>query len=226
MNPSCAVTKFTLACGCRPDELYRSLLPARRVASSGSVPRSPRQKRRTASRYLPFHSVQPGREVADLIAALADVPRLGDELHARDHGILLDDVEERRQPIDRVQLARERGREVEAEAIHVHVLDPVAQAVHHQLQHVRRLHVQRVAGAGEVLVARRPARLQPVVARVVDAAERQRGTVMIALGGVVVDDVENHFETRGVQRADHRLEFAWRRRPDSRETANRVSGAK
>jgi hypothetical protein len=49
-----------------------------------------------------------------------------------------------------VQLARKRGREVEAEAIHAHVLHPVAQAVHHQLQHVRRLHVQRVAGAGEV----------------------------------------------------------------------------
>ena len=34
-------------------------------------------------------------EVADLVPARADVPRLGDELHLREHGVLVDDVEER-----------------------------------------------------------------------------------------------------------------------------------
>src|ERR1700693_1226014 len=35
-----------------------------------------------------------GREVADLVAALADVPRFGDQLDPAYHGVLLDDVEE------------------------------------------------------------------------------------------------------------------------------------
>jgi hypothetical protein len=46
----------------------------------------------------------------------------------------LDDVEERRQPIDVVELARERGGEVEAEAVDVHLEHPVAEAVHDELQ--------------------------------------------------------------------------------------------
>ena len=31
---------------------------------------------------------------------------------------------------------------------------------------------------------------------------------MVAFGGVVVDDVEDHFDAGGVQRLDHRLELA------------------
>src|SRR4051812_27220442 len=54
-------------------------------------------------------------EVADLVSTFADVPRLGDQLDLAHDRILLDQVEERRQPIDIVQLARERRREVEPE---------------------------------------------------------------------------------------------------------------
>ena len=50
------------------------------------------------------------REVADLVAARADVPRLGDQLHLRDDGVLVDRVEERGEPVDLVELARERRR--------------------------------------------------------------------------------------------------------------------
>ena len=73
------------------------------------------------------------REVADLVAALADVPGLGDQLDLREHRVLVDDVEEGAEPVDLVQLARERGGEVEAEAVDVHLQHPVAQAVHDQL---------------------------------------------------------------------------------------------
>ena len=62
------------------------------------------------------------REVADLVAALADVPRLGDELDLADDRVLLDEVEERRQPVDVVQLAGERRGQVEAEAVDVHLV--------------------------------------------------------------------------------------------------------
>ena len=92
------------------------------------------------------------REVADLVAPFADVPRLRDQLDPVDHRILLDEIEERAEAIDVVQLARQRRREIETEAVHVHVEHPVAQAVHDQLQHVRVHHVQRVAGARVVHV--------------------------------------------------------------------------
>ena len=72
------------------------------------------------------------------------------------------------EPIDVEQLARQRARQVEAEAVDVHLEHPVAQAVHDQLQHLRALHVQRVAAAGEVHVVARVVGDQPVVRRVVD----------------------------------------------------------
>ena len=61
---------------------------------------------------------------------------------------------------------------------------------------------------GEVHVEARLVRHQPVVARVVDALEREHRAEVVALGGVVVDDVEDHLDARGVQRLDHALELA------------------
>src|SRR3954452_4451472 len=48
---------------------------------------------------------------------------------------------------------------------------------------------------------------QAVVRRVVQAAKAQRRPVLVALGGVVVDDVEQDLEARGMERADHLLEL-------------------
>src|SRR3712207_8272458 len=44
----------------------------------------------------------------------------------RSHRVLVHQVEEGRQPVDRVQLAGQRGGQVEAEAVDVHLGDPVA----------------------------------------------------------------------------------------------------
>ena len=114
------------------------------------------------------------RKVADLIAAGPDVPRLGDELDVRERRVLMNDVEERRELVDVVQLAREHRREVEPEAVDVHVIHPVAQRIHDELDRARVLHVETVAGAGEVRVEARIL-LEPVVRAIVDAAQRQRG---------------------------------------------------
>ena len=149
-----------------------------------------------------------GREVADLVAALAHVPGFGDELHGADDRVLLDDVEEGREAVDGVQLAGQRGRQVEAEAVDVHLLDPVAQAVHDELQDVRLEHVERVAGAGVVEVAARVVRLEPVVGLVVEAPQRERRAVVAAFAGVVVDDVEDDLQAGRVERPDHGLELA------------------
>src|ERR1700760_2746975 len=67
------------------------------------------------------------REVADLVAALADVPGLGDELDLADHRVLLGQIEEHRELVDLVELAGQGGGEVEPEPVDVHVLDPVPQ---------------------------------------------------------------------------------------------------
>ena len=61
------------------------------------------------------------REVAHLVAAGAQVPRLGDQLDLRDDRILVDDVEERAQLVDFVQLAGQRAGQIEAEPVDVHV---------------------------------------------------------------------------------------------------------
>ena len=50
--------------------------------------------------------------------------------------------------------------------------------------------------------------VEPVVRLVVDAAEAQRRTAVVALGGVVVDHVEDDLDARRVQRPDHGLELA------------------
>src|SRR5690606_34140399 len=60
VNPSWQVTKLIEATGRRPDVSYRSAEPVSREANSGSAEWVPRQKSRTVSRYLPFHSVHSG----------------------------------------------------------------------------------------------------------------------------------------------------------------------
>ena len=92
--------------------------------------------------------------------------------------------------------------EIEAEAVDVKHLDPVAQRVHHHLQHARMGELQRVAGAGVVLVEARLVGDEPVVGGVVDAAIAQRRAEMIAFGGVVVDHVEDDLDAGAVQLGD------------------------
>ena len=146
---------------CRTDPLE----PVRRRAKSpiSAAVAFPVRAHRVAVLVVPLGPAD--REVADLVAALAQVPRLGDQLDLRQHRVLAQDVEERAETVDVVQLARQRRGEVEAEAVDVHLADPVAQRVHHQLQHARVQHVERVAAAGEVHVVARRVGRQPVVGR-------------------------------------------------------------
>ena len=207
MKPSCAVTKLMLAYGLRARRLVEVGAAGEAVGELAErlIGAAPEVADGVAVLAVPLRPER--REVADLVAAFADVPRLGDQLHLADDRILLDEVEERRQPVDVVQLARERRREVEAEAVDVHLDHPVAQAVHDQLQHVRVPHVERVAGAGVVHVVAPVVGDEPVVGGVVDALERQHRAEVVALGGVVVDDVEDHLDARRVQRLDQLLEL-------------------
>ena len=142
MKPSWAVTKLMLAR--RPAAVVLVEVRAAGQAEGELAQRlrlaAPEVAHRVAVLAVPLGPQR--REVADLVAALADVPRLGDQLDPRHDRVLLDEVEEGRQPVDVVELAGQRRGEVEAEAVDVHLADPVAQAVHDQLQHVRVAHVQ------------------------------------------------------------------------------------
>ena len=148
------------------------------------------------------------REVPDLVAAFADVPRLRDQLHLTDDRVLLDHVEERGEPVDVVQRARERGGEVEAETVDVHLEHPVPQAVHHAAAARGDAACSSVFPRARVVDVVAPVALgEPVVGLVVDAFERQHRPETVALGGVVVDDVEDHFDPGLVQRLHHLLEL-------------------
>ncbi len=116
--------------------------------------------------------------------------------------------EEGRQLVDFVQLPRQRRREVEAEAVDVHLARPVPKRVHDQRQDLRTAHVERVARAGVVEIVAAVVANETVVGRVVDAFEAEGRAQMVAFGRVIVHDVENHLQTGAVEVFYHLLEFA------------------
>src|ERR1700740_3126621 len=120
----------------------------------------------------------------------------------------MDDVEEGTETIDFMEFSRQCRSEIKAESVDVHVKHPVTEAVHDKLQHTRMAHVQRIAGAGVVDIVAGIVGDGTVVKRIVDAAERERGPELIALGGVIVDNIEDYLDTGRVHRLDHGFEFA------------------
>ena len=102
--------------------------------------------------------------------------------------------------------AAQRGGKVEAKAVDVHLLHPVAQRVHDQPQRLGAVRIDGVAGPGVVDVAA-AVLSQTVVGAVVEPTEAQRRPQFVSLGGVVENHVEDHLEPGGVQRLDHRLEL-------------------
>ena len=147
------------------------------------------------------------RERAHLVGA-GRVPGFGDDLHAAQHrivGDLLDDGRIRQQLA--VAAAREDGGEVEAEAVHAQVQHPVAQAVQDEVAHDGMVAVHRVAATGVVLVAL-PVLFHHVVDGVVDAAERECLAAHPAFGRVVEHHVEDDLDAGLVHLQHHFLEFA------------------
>ncbi len=68
-------------------------------------------------------------------------------------------------------------------------------------------HPHAVSGTGVVHVVTRVVLDEPVVGGVVDAAETQHRTHVVALGRVVVHDVEDHLDAGVVQVLHHQLEL-------------------
>ena len=68
--------------------------------------------------------------------------------------------------------------------------------------------VQGIPTAGEIDVV--SPIVETIIGRVVETAKRQRRAVLVTLRGVVVNDVENDFDTGCVQLAHH-LSKLWHR---------------
>ena len=154
---------------------------------------------------LPVPLGPSGRESAHLIAR--EVPRFRDELHRREDGILMDQVEERTVDVLVPGLPGERGRQVEAEPVDMHVSDPVPQGIHNEAKSGRMADIQAVPGTRRVEVVLPLPVDETVVRRIVEAFEGQCRPEMVAFGRVVVDHIENDLETGAMQCFDHRLEF-------------------
>ena len=168
----------------------------------------PEVARDVAENVVPFGPAR--RKPADLVTTRPAVPGLRDQLDLGQQRVLSDRLEKAALGIEAFGLAGEDGAEVEPESVDARLAHPVAQAVGHHLDDARMAEVERVPGSGVVDVVARLIREEPIVGAVVDAFEGQGRPELVSLGGVVVDDVEDHFETGVVQASDHLLEFAQR----------------
>ena len=140
---------------------------------------------------------------------MTDIPGFRDQLDARQHGILENGIEEPRVAVEfAVLLAGQGRRQVEAEPVDMHFLDPVAKRIHDQLQDPLAMEVQAVPASGEIVVEARIIAPQLVVGRIVDTAKAEGRPHLVPLGGMVVDDVQDDLDPRLVQNLDHGLELA------------------
>ena len=138
-------------------------------------------------------------EAAHLVAARADVPGFGDELQAAQHRVLPDGGDDGGVRVEALAAPAQHRHQIEPEAVDAAEPRPGAQRVEHQPHHGGVVGIEDVAAAGIVDVAAAIAGIEPVVGRVVEAAERQGGAEFVALARVVVDDVEQHLEPGLVQ---------------------------
>ncbi len=152
-----------------PVELRRAAHESGRDRRQRAFVAAPKRSRIVAKAIVPLRPAR--RKIADLIAILAQVPRLGDQLRAGQHRILPQHRKKRAVDAERTILARHRAREIEAEAVDPELLDPVTQRIRHELQHARMIEVERVAATGAVEIKSRIVR-ELVIDRVVDAAKR------------------------------------------------------
>ncbi len=165
----------------------------------------PERPHGVAELVVPFH---PARwETAHLVPARTAVPRLGDQFDLTQDRVLTARNQKAVTLVEAIVIATENGCQVEAEAVDVHFRRPVTQRVGDHLQYARVAQVKGVTRTGIVDVIAFVVRHQPVVRGVVDTAHRQGRAQLVALGGVVVDYIENDLQTCMVQVRDHFLEL-------------------
>mmetsp|Transcript_66841 Transcript_66841/g.196206 ORF Transcript_66841/g.196206 Transcript_66841/m.196206 type:complete len:915 (-) Transcript_66841:209-2953(-) len=155
-------------------------------------------------------------ELADQVAiGPGAVPGLGDELHVHHHRVVHEPLHEERvddvalpvllRGVEEGALADEGGGEVEAEAVHLHVVRPVAEALADPLRAEGAVGVDRVAAPSVVAVVLAG---HQVVVLLRDGGQRVPVALApCALAGVVEHHVQDHLDAVAVQLADQRLEL-------------------
>ena len=150
------------------EDVWRAGQPLRKLADAVGIA-APEVADMVAEAVIPFAPARP--EAAYLIAVRAHVPGFGDHLDLAQHWVFADRTFERVILIDVMPLVADQGaEEIEAEAVHPHFDDPVAQRIQHHPQDAGLGGVHRVAAAGDVVVVALIVG-EPVVTEVVDATE-------------------------------------------------------
>ena len=154
---------------------------------------APESPHRIAVAVIPF---QPLRVKApQLITAHADIPRLSDQPHLREHGIVLNRLEQFGLRVKTTGGAPQNRRQVKTKARHAKLRHPITQTVQTQPLHARLRRIQRIAAARVVAQALFSLRLVPITAIVitlVQPAQRHRRPMLITFGGVVEHHIQNH----------------------------------
>src|SRR4029450_7676768 len=93
-----------------------------------------------------------------------------------------------------MKLSCERGRQIKAKSIDVHLEHPIAQAVHNQLKGARVSHIQRISAPGVIHVIATIVD-QTIIRGVVDSSKAQSRSQLVSLSGVVVNDIDDDLDT-------------------------------
>ena len=133
-----------------------------------------------------------GREIADLIEP-ARVPGLGDQLGGPEDGIIRQTLQQGRVLHGNAVLvtAQDTG-QVKTEAVHMVFGDPVFETVDDELPDNGVIAVKGIAAAAEVVIL--PGGHQHVIDVIVKALEGQEGSVLIAFGRMVEDNVQDDLD--------------------------------
>ncbi len=154
----------------RRKDIRRAAKPRREFAQEARIT-APKATERVAGAAVPLAK---GRgESPELVAVLAQIPGLRDQLDSTQHWILMERRQPPRAPIKRAVITGQGRRKIEAKAVDLHLLDPIAQAVHHQAQGLGMAEIQAVAAATRVGVTSRVLDIEAVISGVVKAAQAQ-----------------------------------------------------
>ena len=152
----------------------------------------PKTADHVAEAVVPFTPAR--RKRAQLITAVAHVPRFGNQFDIFQNRILTDGVQKSAFGGKTAFSPAERGRQIKAEAVDMHFFRPVTQGIRNQLKHIRVFGIERSAAAGAVVIIALVFRIEHVIGGVVNPPVTERRPHLVAFRGMVVDHVQNHFQ--------------------------------
>src|SRR5437870_9519524 len=109
----------------------------------------------------------------------------------------MNDLEKGVQFVNALVIARQGRSQIEPKSVRMHFENPIAQAVHHQLERAWMEQVECVAGACKIQIQTWIIRAQPVICGIVDPAEAKRRPELIPFRGTIINHVENYFDADG-----------------------------